>query len=347
MKQSFKAALSCVAGVALLSAVNIAYAGNTTTETTPNSTEWNEEEVSFIERMQYEHDIPANEVKDILRRAQYRESVVEAISRPWEARPWFEYYPIFLTDKRLEKGLDFKRRHQETLKRAEAEFGVSPEIITAIIGVETFYGEYMGAHPVLDSLYTLGFHYPPRQNFFRSELAQLILLAREENLSIDELMGSYAGAMGFGQFISSSYRYYAVDFDGDGVRDLLNNKVDAIGSVANYFAKHRWQAGQQVAAPAWVSASTDVEQLTSARGQTLTHTVAELREAGVNFITNLPDDAPARLFAFEEPDNEMSYWVGFQNFYAITRYNHSPLYAMAVFQLAEQLKRHNVPVNNR
>lgn len=223
------------------------------------------------------------------------------------------------------------------MERAEAEYGVPAQMIVAIIGVETFYGEYMGNYRVIDALYSLGFYYPPRQTFFRSELGEFIRLAENEQLETLEIKGSYAGAMGFGQFISSSYRAYAVDFDGDGKRDLLNNKVDAIGSVANYFARHRWQQGQPVAIPAWPNRVDDLAALTNGRGQSLTHTVGSLREAGVDFITQMPDDTPARLFQFEEEEGA-SYWVGLPNFYAITRYNHSPLYAMAVYLLSEEIR---------
>lgn len=294
---------------------------------------------TFYQQLQEQHQVSRADAEAILAGAKVSEEVLEAIARPWEARPWYEYYPIFLTERRVEHGLAFWKEHKETLERAEREYGIPVEIIVAIIGVETSYGQFMGRHRVLDSLYTLAFHYPPRQRFFRSELGHFLALVSEENLPAEELMGSYAGAMGYGQFISSSYRAYAVDFSGNGQRDLLRNPVDAIGSVANYFARHNWQAGAPVASPAWVSPETEVAALTSGRGQQLTHTVAQLREAGVHFITDAPDTTRARLFAFQEPDEQMSYWVAMPNFYSITRYNHSPLYAMVVFQLAEQLRR--------
>lgn len=304
--------------------------------------DWSEAERQFIQEMHEKHQIPPEETEALLRAANKSQPILDAISRPWEARPWYEYYTIFLTERRLQEGLTFWDKHADPLERARKVYGVPEEVIVAILGVETYYGGVMGRHRVLDALYTLGFHYPPRQTFFRSELAQFMLLTREENLPAHELMGSYAGAMGFGQFISSSYRHYAVDFDGDGQRDLLTNVVDAIGSVANYFARHNWRDAQPIAVPAWVSADTDVSALTSGRGTVLTHTVDELHKQGVRFITALPGESRARLFAFAEEDGSYSYWVGFQNFYAITRYNHSPLYAMAVFQLAEQLRAHRV-----
>ena len=191
----------------------------------------------FIDLMVNEHQFKRTVIESTLAKANKNEVVLQSIAKPWEAKPWFQYFPIFLTEKRLAKGLTFWQTHQQTLARAEQETGVPAEIIVAIIGVETFYGTYQGKYSVLDALVTLGFHYPPRATFFRSELAQLFLLAKEENFDITELKGSYAGAMGWGQFISSSYRYYAVDFDGDGVRDLVNNPVYVSGSVANYFNK--------------------------------------------------------------------------------------------------------------
>ncbi|RUO25276.1 lytic murein transglycosylase B [Aliidiomarina minuta] len=292
---------------------------------------------AFTAEMIAEHDFTREEVEQILAQAELNDDVLNAIQRPWEAKPWHEYYPIFLTERRIERGVQFWQEHEQTLNRASKEYGVPPEIIVAVIGVETFYGEYMGNYRVLDALYTLGFYYPPRQNFFRSELGEFLRLARNENLELGELKGSYAGAMGFGQFISSSYHHYAVDFDGDGIRDLFNNPVDAIGSVANYFARHNWRAGEPVAIAAWPNRVDDMDSLTSGRRQQLTHTVGQLHEAGVDFVTQMPEDTRARLFQFEQQQGH-SYWVGLPNFYSITRYNHSPLYAMAVFLLSEELR---------
>lgn len=292
---------------------------------------------AFITELANSQQIDAERIRKVLANAERNEDVLSAIQRPWEARPWHRYHGIFLTEKRIQRGVEFWQQHRDTLARAEAEYGVPAQLIVAIIGVETFYGEYMGNYRVLDALYSLGFYYPPRQSFFRSELAEFIRLAEKEGLETFDVKGSYAGAMGFGQFISSSYRAYAVDFDGDGQRDLLNNQVDAIGSVAHYFARHQWRKGQPVAIPAWPNRVEDIDALTNGRGQTLTHTVGSLREAGVDFVTQMPADTPARLFAFAEEEGS-SYWVGLPNFYSITRYNHSPLYAMAVYQLSEEIR---------
>lgn len=298
--------------------------------------ETRQQQQEFIELMVSKHQFDADQVTAILQQAQRNEDILTAIARPWEAKPWYQYYPIFLTEKRLQAGLKFWQQHQDVLTRAEQQFGVPAEIIVAIIGVETFYGEYMGKYKVLDALYTLGFHYPPRAKFFRSELEQFLILTREESLPHDELYGSYAGAMGYGQFISSSYRHYAVDFDGDEVRDLLTNPVDAIGSVANYFARHGWKADQAVAIP--LGTEAQFAQWVST-GLKPSETVAELQAKGLPLPAQptLASTIPAKVFAFEQVDGH-EYWLGLHNFYVITRYNHSPLYAMAVYQFSQQLK---------
>jgi membrane-bound lytic murein transglycosylase B len=291
----------------------------------------------FVDSMVEKHQFDRQVIESTLEKATKNETILRSIAKPWEAKPWYQYYPIFLTEKRLTKGLAFWQTHQKTLARAEQETGVPAEIIVAIIGVETFYGAYLGKYSVLDALVTLGFHYPPRSKFFRSELAQLFLLAKEENFDITELKGSYAGAMGWGQFISSSYRFYAVDFDFDGVRDLLNNPVDAIGSIANYFKKHHWKANTDIAYKAQVSGSQYPALLS--KSLKYSHQWSQLQAAGVSIAEpSLSQEVNVKLLEFTQPNNK-EYWVGLPNFYVITRYNHSPLYAMAVFQFSQQLKQ--------
>ncbi|MCC5827214.1 lytic murein transglycosylase B [Alkalimonas sp.] len=294
---------------------------------------------AFMQSMIEQHEFDATQLQAVMEQAKFNQDVLNAIQRPWEARPWYQYYPIFLTEQRLLRGLQFWSQHAASLAKAEQIYGVPASIIVAIIGVETNYGQHMGQYPVLDALYTLGFYYPPRQDFFRKELAEYLLLSREEGFTPGETMGSYAGAMGLGQFISSSYRHYAIDFDGDGVRDLLSNPVDAIGSVANYFKASRWQAGGVVAVPAQVARHLDTEPWLQGRNLQLNHSVAELAAAGIRFEVDVPPHTPARLFAFQQKEH-IEYWVGLPNFYSITRYNHSPLYAMAVYQLSLQLEQH-------
>ena len=291
----------------------------------------------FVDLMVNKHQFNRSEVEATLAQANKNEAILAAIAKPWEAKPWHQYYPIFLTEKRLEKGLKFWQTHQDTLARAERETGVPAEIIIAIIGVETFYGTYQGKYSVLDALVTLGFHYPPRAKFFRRELAQLFLLAKEENFDITALKGSYAGAMGWGQFISSSYRHYGIDFNGDGIRDLLNTPEDAIGSVANYFKKHRWQTNADIAFKARVTGTQ--HQALISKSLKYSHQWSQLKDAGVSIdAQSLSPDSRVKLLEFTQPDHQ-EYWVALPNFYVITRYNHSPLYAMAVFQFSQQLKQ--------
>jgi membrane-bound lytic murein transglycosylase B len=289
----------------------------------------------FVDELARAHGFDRDEVAALIDSADVREDILAAMTRPAEARPWYRYRPIFLTADRIRDGVAFWNGNAALLERAEVQYGVPPAIITAIIGVETSYGRITGRHRVLDALVTLGFHYPPRAAFFRGELGEFLLLAREEGLDPQSVTGSYAGAMGKGQFISSSYRHYAVDFDGDGRRDLLDSTADAIGSVANYFREHGWRTGEAVAVPAQVNG----EPAPALAGERLkpTHTVADLRAAGVEPATTLPGTAPATLITLEQ-ENGPEYWVGLTNFYVITRYNRSPLYAMAVYQLSEALR---------
>lgn len=279
----------------------------------------------------------AKEVNDFLNQSTYTQEVIDAITKPWEAKPWYKYYPIFLTDKRLEKGLEFWRENAKTIEDAANKYNVDPQIIVAIIGIETFYGGYMGNYRVQDALYTLGFHYAPRATFFRSEYGNLMSLIKEEQLDNATLKGSYAGAMGFGQFIPSSYRHYAVDFSGDGRRDLLNSKADAIGSVANYFHQHGWKRGEEVVLPLTHHGKTPKAKVwTSER---LHYKASDILSPNLTLkdVFDLDVSQPAMLVKLEQ-ENTDEYWLGLKNFYVITRYNRSPLYAMAVYQFSEQLK---------
>jgi membrane-bound lytic murein transglycosylase B len=269
----------------------------------------------------------------VFRQAEYKQSIIDAISRPAEKTlKWDEYQDIFLTEKRINAGRDFIMTHQEALKQARETYGVPPVIIAAVIGVETMYGRYRGNYRVLDALTTLAFDYPPRASFFRGELKEFIRLVKEEEQAITELKGSYAGAMGYGQFIPSSYRRYSVDFDEDGVRDIWNNPVDAIGSVANYLAEHGWGRDQTVAIQVEGHKLQDELFNVSLKPSS---TVGEFQALGVPIKGQANAEiSPMRLVG--KSGNE--FWLGYKNFYVITRYNHSKLYAMAVFQLSEALK---------
>lgn len=298
---------------------------------------------SFIQTQQ-QKGFTADETKIFLKQAKFNQEALNAISRPWEAKPWYQYYPIFLTEKRLQAGLRFWNEHKATIEKAANTYQVDPQIIVAIIGIETFYGNYMGKYPVIDALYTLGFYYPPRADFFRSELGQLQALVKEEKLPLLELKGSYAGAMGYGQFISSSYRHYAVDFDHDGQRNLLTNPVDAIGSVANYFHQHGWQYHQPVVYPlTFLSNETPTAKVWSGEKLNLSVKDIVMSPLALPKNTNIDKSQPAMLIELEQANNKMNYYLGLNNFYVITRYNRSPLYAMAVYQFSQQLKTHFNP----
>lgn len=294
-----------------------------------------EEVQAFVKELAAEESFDEKELLSIFRHAEYKQNIIDAISRPAErVLNWDSYQDIFLTDLRVRRGIRFMHDNREALEAAEEKYGVPPVIITAIIGVETMYGRITGGYRVLDALATLSFDYPPRSKFFRGELKHFILLAREEKQMITELTGSYAGAMGLGQFIPSSYRAYAVDFDGDGFRDIWANPTDAIGSVANYLARHGWQRDGQITMPIdGQGVPGDVFNVSLKPSRS----VGELRGLGLNedSLDGGEMVSPMRLVGKEGDE----YWLGLKNFYVITRYNHSKLYAMAVYQLSERLRK--------
>ena len=266
--------------------------------------------------------------------ARRQQSILDAMSRPAEAKPWSEYREIFLTPARIDAGIDFYREHRALLEKIGAQYGVAPEYIVAIIGVETFYGRNTGKYKVLDALVTLGLYYPPRATFFRGELKTLLELP-DNHLAgpVDTLTGSYAGAQGWGQFMPSSIRDYAVDEEGDGRIDLQNSLPDIFASVANYFAKHGWVAGSPVAARAQPDAAA---KLLTVKDSTPQWSVEQLEAWGYAPLQHLNPGEPSSLQTFKGVHGS-EYWFTFQNFYVITRYNRSPMYAMAVNQLAQAI----------
>ena len=290
----------------------------------------------FIDKMVKQHDFDRAVLNQWVAKANRLDGVLEAIAKPAEKTlTWKQYRPIFLKQKRIKLGKEFMQKNAALLERAEKETGVSKSIITAIIGVETYYGRHKGKTAVFDSLMTLGFDYPPRSKFFRSELEHFLLLAREVDIDISSIKGSYAGAMGMPQFISSSYRAYAVDFDGDGKRNLWDNTADVIGSVANYFKKHGWRRGGDVVQRARVKQKPE----DATRNKLKPHTsIGDFRHQGVFTDKAFADDVMATLVTLEGVDGT-EYWFGLENFYVITRYNHSALYAMAVYQLSQELEK--------
>lgn len=289
----------------------------------------------FAARMASKHSFREEELSRWLVSAEKQQKIIDAISRPAEKTlEWKSYRKIFLTEERAAAGRAFIEQHKKAFERAESNPGLSRYFAAAVIGVETRFGQHRGTYRVIDALSTLAFDYPPRAAFFEKELEQFLLLAREQDFDPLALKGSYAGAMGYGQFIPSSYRAYAIDFDGDGVADILDNPVDAIGSVSNYFARHGWKPGQPVAEPVKVTGAQAKMASDSLKPK---RTVGDFRAAGLAVAANLPDNAPARLLRLEG-DSGAEYWLTFHNFYVITRYNHSSLYAMAVLQLANELR---------
>ena len=294
--------------------------------------------IELVDEMVAEYNFESKELHTLFEEAQKKERIIELISRPAEkAKPWHEYREIFVTDKRIEAGVEFWEKNHDSLERARRNYGVEPHFIVSIIGVETFYGRITGGYRVLDSLATLSFEYPPRSKFFRRELKQFLLLSREEGKDPLSLSGSYAGAMGLGQFIPSSYREYAIDFDGDGYRDIWSNETDAIGSVGNYFERHGWNGEQVVVVP--VRLSNDGPQLQPNIDWKPEKTVKQLAKDGLDLGSvdkAISLDTKATLIKMDGKSGP-EYWLGTNDFYVITRYNHSRMYALAVFQLAEAI----------
>jgi len=290
---------------------------------------------AFIAEMSRDYEFDATWLDTLLAGAETRQSILDAISRPAErVTPWFEYRAQFLTDRRIQRGAEFRSEHAKRL--ATIDDVRLADTVIGILGVETFYGRITGKFRVLDALTTLGFDYPPRADFFRGQLQQFLLLTREEAVDPATALGSYAGAMGSPQFVASSYRKFAVDGDGDGRRDLWSSWDDVIASVANYLRGHGWRTAEQVLADASL-ADNDLSRFNTGRIE-LNETVKSLRDKGVRFETTLPDDAPAMLIVAQGKSGPV-YRVGFQNFYAITRYNRSSMYAMAVHDLGAAVHR--------
>jgi len=263
--------------------------------------------------------------------AQYRQSIIDAMTRPYESKPWYQYQSIFVNEARISAGAAFWDQHEQLLAAAEAKYGVDADIIVAIIGVESLYGKQHGGYPVIDALSTLSFDYPARAPFFQSELEQFLVLCREQGFDPLKPMGSYAGAMGAPQFMPDSFRVYAVDFDGDGKRDIWEDWPDIIGSVANYFHLHGWQENGLTVVPA----AFPKDAMAPAPVAT---TVGALRQLGVSLSEGMSDNSDAVLVSLQDQDG-MEYWVGLHNFRVITQYNKSPLYAMAVIQLANAISQ--------
>jgi membrane-bound lytic murein transglycosylase B len=293
---------------------------------------------AFMHDLVKRHGLVESELKRVFANAQRLEPVLEAIARPAEkVRSWEEYRALLITERRIAEGLEFWRKFPRTLERAEKKYGVPPQYVVAIIGVETFYGRNTGNWRVVDALTTLAFDYPPRAGFFRSELESYLLMARDAGIDVFSVRGSYAGAIGIPQFMPSSARRYAVDFDGNGRIDLEKSRSDAIGSVANFLKVHGWQRDADVAVAARVAGDGWREYM-SGRFEPK-HSLTEMREAGIEFDSPEPAGAAGVLVELSNRDKPSEFRVGLRNFYVITRYNRSAMYAAAVTDLARELKK--------
>jgi membrane-bound lytic murein transglycosylase B len=289
----------------------------------------------FIDTMVSKHDYERRVLTKMLREARTLDSVLEAISKPAEkTKPWHDYRAIFINEERIKAGAEFWRQHEDELMRISRATGVPCEILVGIIGVETYFGRITGKYRVLDALATLAFDYPPRSKFFKRELEEFLLLVREESIEASGASGSYAGAMGAPQFMPSSFRAYAVDFSDDGKRDIWTDWSDVIASVANYFVAHGWQRSKEVVTRATLGMGWQGKKPVNSLNPT--DTVSSLSRQGVLFATDMPNDHESQLILLEGDDGE-EYWVGFHNFFVITRYNRSVMYALAVHQLGQEI----------
>ena len=300
---------------------------------------------AFIGEMAEEYGFDRAELRRVFAQAHYQRAIVAAMDRPLREPPkWYEYAPQFLAAPRIDAGVAYWAAHADALARAEERLGVPAEIIIAILGVESFYGKYMGSYRTVDVLVTLAFDYPRRAAFFRGELKQFLLLARELKMPALAAKGSFAGALGVPQFMPGSYRDFAIDFDGSGSADLWNSPADVVGSVANYLARHDWQRGQPVLLAASIDESTRETVLRKLDGGlSERRTLAAWSADGVAPV-EAPEDLapdPVGVLLLEENAEGVdadSYWIACNNFYVLTRYNRSRLYAAAVWELAKAIK---------
>ncbi len=290
----------------------------------------------FIDNMVKHHGFDRKELSLIMDNVQLQPQIIQSMEKPYEKKSWDVYKQLFLTPQRVQGGIEFWRANREVLEKAEQQYKVPANIIVAIIGVETLYGKHQGSYRVLDSLSTLAFNYPKRSQFFTKELSEYLLLCREHHVPPQQYLGSYAGAMGKPQFMPSSYRYYAADFDGNIKKDLMNDDAAVIASVANYFRKQGWQLNQGIAQPAIVE-GTKYRTINAANKIAL-YDLEELAKAGVKPLT-AAINPPAKVgLVTLTTQTGQEFWLAYPNFYVITRYNTSPQYAMAVYLLSQQLK---------
>ncbi|MGB7990383.1 MAG: lytic murein transglycosylase B [Candidatus Methylophosphatis roskildensis] len=297
-----------------------------------------EEVQAFIAEMRDRHGFDSDELRRLFGQAQMLPTVIKYILPPSSPRQrsWRAYRPRYIDSARVAGGLAFWQRNEPAIKAASEQYGVPPEIIVAIIGVETVYGRNVGDFETFSALTTLAFDYPPRAELFRRELGELLLLAREQQRDVRDFRGSYAGALGLPQFLPSSWRSYAVDFDGDGRVDLFGSPADAIGSVARFLGEHGWERDKPVTLRV-TSIDGEPKPLLDSGIEPLLNT-DDLDLLGVKTRSPAPLATRFALIDLITPDEPTEYWLGFHNFYVITRYNRSSFYAMSVYQLGEALR---------
>lgn len=290
----------------------------------------------FAADMANQHGFSALQLRRMFRCVKLRPEIIEAMEQPKEMLPWYEYSKIFLTEENVQHGVQFWTQHAKALVHAQELYGVAPETVVALIGVETQFGRNQGNYPVLDSLTTLMLDYPPRTAYFRHELTELLLLARELKANPCQIKGSYAGAMGLPQFMPSSYRQFALDFNGDGKRDIIGSPEDAIGSIANYLKEHGWEAGEPVIGDVHLEGTRYfwIEKL----GLKPALSVRQLTHYGIFPRRVNNTERRAALISLEGEYGPL-YRLGYNNFYVITRYNHNKQYAMAVYELGEMIRK--------
>ncbi len=305
-----------------------------------NSFQNNSDVDEFILELVSEYEFSEKQLRSYFSSIRYQPSIIEALTRPAEkTKAYVDYKPMFISEDTIKRGRVFAEKHRVALERAEYVYGVPSEVILSIIAIETRFGRLKGSYRVMDALATIGFFYPRRATYFKKELREFLILTREQKLDPFEVKGSYAGAMGYPQFMPSSYRAYAVDFDFDGKTDIWNNPIDAIGSVASYFAEHGWTRDEQVTIKASVSGQ-HFESVIPEKFKLQT-TAKEAKEAGWQPEKDIADTIEVLPYQLET-ESGMEYWLGLKNFYVITRYNRSHKYAMTVHQLSQAFRESNI-----
>ncbi len=290
---------------------------------------------AYIKHVAKKYDFKKSKLDELFSQVTFNNQVIKLITQPYEAKPWYVYRKHLISKRRVREGVAFWKKHQKALQRASKVYGVDPSVIVAIIGIESQYGRNQGGFKVINSLATLAFGYPRRAQFFRRELTQFLLFTRNEKINPMKVKGSYAGAIGQPQFMPSSYRQYAVDFSNSGARDLQNSSIDVIGSVANYLHQHGWQKQQ----PTVIKAKAENKKYLKLphRRHKPTLSLERLKRYGITPIKAVSNKHKYLLIVLKGR-HKAHIWLGYKNFYVITRYNHSNLYAMAVYQLSQLIK---------